>query len=105
MHLAKLEENQVRSDDNQSTTGRRSGGAADVLNIKKEKSGFDAGWKWTLAEDAHADCEEAHSRDSEVSTFETPFENKGHTPEQPAEDAHPQCVSTYEEGDPCGKSC
>jgi len=76
--------------------------AADSLGIVKRKSGFGAGWQWSLSEAAHT--EDALPIHTEVSTFEGVPENKKDSANHIPEDAHsPICehlrkVSTFEDG-------
>ncbi len=71
--------------------------AATAIQIKKQKSGFNAGWEWSLPEDPHH--EDAHPIPSDVSTFEPAIEKKGDTAQHLHEDAQPESVSTFEEGE------
>ncbi|HUZ47325.1 MAG TPA: AAA family ATPase [Terriglobia bacterium] len=76
--------------------------AADSLGIVKRKSGFGAGWQWSLAEAAHT--EDAHPIHTEVSTFEGVTENKKDSANHSPEDAHSPMhehlrkLSTFEDG-------
>jgi len=71
--------------------------AADALRVKKQKSGFDSSWEWCLPEGAQS--EDAHPVSSDVSTFETAIEKKRDTAQQSHEDAQPESVSSFEEGE------